>query len=58
MGNIGTYMEILDSIIQELKTSIQQAWNDISKVCLENLIKSMKNRIFELISVKGGSTHY
>lgn len=44
--------------IESLKDAITEAWSSISLNYLESLYKSMPNRIFEVISKNGGSTHY
>jgi transposase len=44
--------------VAELKTAILQAWGDIEVQLLENLIRSMPNRIFEVIKCGGGYTGY
>lgn len=44
--------------VQELKNAIQQAWNNISDEILQNLIRSMPSRIFQIIERGGGVTDY
>ena len=44
--------------VAELKTAILQAWGDIEVQLLENVIRSMPNRIFEVIKCSGGYTGY
>ena len=44
--------------VNELKVAIQQAWNNVKVETLENLVKSVPNRLIEVINVKGASTHY
>lgn len=43
---------------EALKDAIKEAWRSISLNYLSSLYRSMPNRIFEVISNKGGSTHY
>lgn len=43
---------------ESLIEAIKAAWADISLNYLKSLYDSMPNRIFELISKNGGSTHY
>jgi len=42
----------------DLKRAVIEAWNGISGETLQNLIKSMPQRIFELIENKGMQTNY
>jgi len=42
----------------ELIEGIKHAWSTISLNYIEKLYNSLPNRIFEVISNKGGSTHY
>jgi transposase len=44
--------------VLELKTAIRQAWAQLPIGKLQNLIKSMPERIFSVISNKGGPTKY
>lgn len=44
--------------INELWNAVQDAWYEIEPEYLQNLINSMKNRIFEVINVNGSQTHY
>lgn len=44
--------------ITELKTAIKNAWSRISDETVQKLVCSMKNRVFELITNKGGNTKY
>lgn len=46
------------SSIQELKKSILSAWEGIEVETLEDLVKSMENRIFIVINKNGGYTGY
>lgn len=42
----------------ELKTAILKAWDEVSLDQLNNLVKSMPNRIYEVIRLGGAKTHY
>lgn len=42
----------------ELIEGIKQAWSTISLNYIEKLYNSIANRVFEVISNKGGTTHY
>jgi hypothetical protein len=44
--------------ISGLKQAINESWEEIEVSTLKNLIDSMPNRIFELITKKGSKTHY
>jgi transposase len=44
--------------IDELKTAIWKAWDEITEKECQNLIESMPNRIFDLILLKGAKTKY
>jgi transposase len=46
------------SNVNELKTAIQNSWNNVDEEIIKKLINSMNNRIFELISVKGKKINY
>lgn len=46
------------SNVIELKTAITQAWDEINRQTIDNLILSMDNRIFQLINRNGGHTDY
>lgn len=46
------------STIQELKTSILQAWIDLDIATLRKLIDTLPSRIFQTISKNGGPTDY
>jgi len=43
---------------ETLPAAIKRAWSEISLKYLDSLNYSMKDRIYEVISNKGGSTHY
>lgn len=43
---------------KDLIEGIKQAWSTISLNYIEKLYESISNRIFEVISNKGGTTHY
>lgn len=43
---------------ESLIMSIRSAWSEISLDYIKKLYDSMPNRVFEVISNKGGSTHY
>ena len=44
--------------VQDLRVAVQEAWNHVAGETREKLVESMPNRIFELISRKGGVTYY
>ncbi|CAO4371152.1 unnamed protein product [Caenorhabditis nigoni] len=44
--------------VQELKDSVQEEWDRVSSVELQNLVASMPNRICEVIRNDGGETSY
>jgi transposase len=44
--------------VKELEEAIGRAWEAIDAQQLENLVRSMPNRIFELINKNGGPTSY
>lgn len=44
--------------VYDLELSIMDEWEKIPKSLLENLINSMKNRVFEVIQKNGGSTSF
>ena len=44
--------------VDELFQFVQEEWEKIPDETLSNLVKSMPNRIKEVIKNKGGSTHY
>lgn len=44
--------------IKSLKEAIVQSWGEIELETCQNLIKSMKNRIFDVIVGHGGHTKY
>jgi len=46
------------SSVLELKSAISHAWTNIQITDMKNLIESMPNRIFEVISNNGRSTYY
>lgn len=44
--------------INELKNTIREVWVNIELDEMQNLVKSMQNRVFELIRLNGKHTHY
>lgn len=44
--------------IRDPKRAVVSAWNGVLASTYQRLIKSMPDRLFELIENKGGSTHY
>lgn len=44
--------------VTELKLRIKQAWEEIDRNLMKNLVESMPDRIFEVIKTNGSSTHY
>lgn len=44
--------------IPELRAAVMEAWHHITHDTQRKLIETMPNRIFELITRKGGLTHY
>lgn len=46
------------SSVKELKTMLTQIWNDLSLSDFQNLIESMPNRIYEVLTRNGKNTHY
>ena len=44
--------------IQELRLCITECWNEIEVKTLQQLVKSMPSRIFEVIKRNGGHTKY
>lgn len=44
--------------VSDLKTAIIDAYMGMEASTIANLIRSMSNRIFEVIKCKGGVTHY
>lgn len=44
--------------VHELRSAVTEAWRSIDQSVLEKLIFSMPNRLFEVITNKGGSTRY
>lgn len=42
----------------ELKTAISTNWDSLEQEVLDNLVKSMPNRIFQLIQNKGATINY
>lgn len=44
--------------VNELKEAIQEAWDVIDPETIQNLIRSMPNRIFQVIERKGRATDY
>lgn len=43
---------------EELKSAIIRSWNEIDESEYQNLIKSMPNRVFEVIKLNGAKTKY
>ena len=46
------------SNVDNLKTAISQAWDEIDQETIDNLILSMDNRIFQVINRNGDATDY
>ena len=46
------------SNVNDLKTTISQAWDEIGQETIDNLILSMDNRIFQVINRNGDATDY
>lgn len=44
--------------VDELKSAILEAWGNIEKTVLENLVNSMPNRMFQVINRNGKVTDY
>jgi hypothetical protein len=44
--------------VQELEKQVQEEWHLVPQEVIQNLIDSMPQRIAEVISAKGGHTHY
>jgi len=44
--------------VTELKMAIKDAWAEIEATCLNSLINSMFNRVFEVTINQGGHTKY
>ena len=44
--------------LKDLKEAIFDAWEKVPQNYLDTLVKSMKNRICEVLINKGGATHY
>lgn len=44
--------------VAELRTAIERAWQEIDQNTINNLVKSMQNRIFQVINRNGGPTDY
>ena len=44
--------------VEELQKAIFDAWNIVSENHRKNIIESMPERIFEVISIKGGFIHH
>lgn len=44
--------------VLELKEAIREAWTSIPRIELENLVRSMPKRLFEVTTNRVGSTHY
>jgi hypothetical protein len=42
----------------QLRAAIQAAWDNLEQEVIDNLVESMKNRIFSLIQRNGGPIHY
>lgn len=42
----------------ELKLAIKEAWEDLDRTLLQNLVDSMPNRIFEVVNKNGGPINY
>jgi len=44
--------------VDTLKDAVYEAWESVPKELLKNLVKSMPNRMLEVIEKKGARTHY
>ncbi|RCN45532.1 hypothetical protein ANCCAN_08461 [Ancylostoma caninum] len=44
--------------VNDLKVAVLSAWASIPKDTIDNLVSSMKNRIYEVILNRGGPTKY
>ncbi|KIH43155.1 hypothetical protein ANCDUO_26845 [Ancylostoma duodenale] len=44
--------------VDDLKTAILEAWDQIDDNTIQNLVKSMPRRIFEVIRNDGGPINY
>lgn len=44
--------------VEELRSAIQAAWDGLEQEVLDNLIRSMPTRLFQLIQRNGGPTDY
>ena len=44
--------------VNELKKAIEEEWNQLDQNKLAELIDTMNKRLIEVISNKGGVTHY
>lgn len=44
--------------VKSLETAIIEAWESIPQSLIDNLIGSMNNRCFEVVSMQGGRTKY
>lgn len=44
--------------VYELKSAISEAWGNIEKAVLQNLVNSMPNRMFQVINRNGKATDY
>jgi transposase len=44
--------------VEELEVQVQEEWSAIPQETIENLIDSMPRRVAEVISSRGGHTHY
>lgn len=44
--------------VEELRNAIEMAWNNLDPGIMKNLVESIPNRIFELISNRGGHVKY
>ncbi|GBL81576.1 hypothetical protein AVEN_93378-1 [Araneus ventricosus] len=47
-----------NSSFKELKSAIEDAWNDLKPELIQNLVLSMENRVFQLIQSKGAIIKY
>ncbi len=51
-------MDVQPANLQQLCDAIMSIWTKISEECFQHLVKSMSQRIKEVLMVKGGPTWY
>lgn len=44
--------------LEEIEVAVKQAWRDIEKDFIDNLLSSMQNRAIEVLQKRGGHTHW